>query len=78
MRFTGLGPPPELLDELGAAAARAAELAAGGHELHFERDAVTGRVVVQMRDLRTCEVVATMSPAMALDYLREPRSRRRR
>jgi hypothetical protein len=61
--------PPAVLDAVGAAAARVAELAAEQRELHFERDGLTGRVVVQVRDLGTGAVIGVIRPSEALDVL---------
>jgi hypothetical protein len=62
-------PPPAVLDEVGAAATRAEQLAAQQRELHFERDSHTGRVVIQVRDLSSGEVIRTIPPSDALDVL---------
>jgi uncharacterized FlaG/YvyC family protein len=44
-------------------------MAAQNRELHFERDPQSGRVVVQVRDLATREVVRTIPPSEALGIL---------
>jgi uncharacterized FlaG/YvyC family protein len=62
-------PPPLVLDEVGAAAERAEQLAAEQRELHFERDSATGRIIVQVRDLSTGEVIRTIPPSKAMDVL---------
>jgi flagellar protein FlaG len=62
-------PPPEVLDAVGAAADAADAMAAQNRELHFERDPQSGRVVVQVRDLATREVVRTIPPSEALGIL---------
>jgi flagellar protein FlaG len=62
-------PPPQVLDAIGAAADRVDELAAQQRELHFERDEHTGRVIVQVRDLATREVIRTIPPSEALAAL---------
>jgi hypothetical protein len=62
-------PPPAVLDAVGAAAGRAETLAAQGRELHFERDADTGRVIVQVRELSSGAVIRTIPPKDALDFL---------
>jgi hypothetical protein len=62
-------PPTAALDAVGVAAERAEQLAAEQRELHFERDAATGRVIVQVRDLRTGDVIRTIPAAKALDVL---------
>jgi hypothetical protein len=61
-------PPPEVLDAVGAAAARAAELRAANRELHFHKDERSGRVIVQVRDLEG-HVIRTIPPAHALDVM---------
>lgn len=59
-------PPPAVLDDVAAAADRAEQLAADRRELHFALDDTTGRVVVQVRDLTTGEVIRTIPPSKAL------------
>jgi hypothetical protein len=61
-------PPPEVLDAVGAAAARAAELRASNRELHFHKDEKSGRVIVQVRDLEG-HVIRTIPPSEALDVM---------
>jgi hypothetical protein len=61
-------PPPEVLDEVDAAAARAEALAAANRELHFRLDDDSGRVVVEVRDLDG-NVVRTIPPSEALDIM---------
>ena len=58
-------PPPEALDAVAEARVRAAELAASNRELHFRKDAETGRVIVQVRDLAG-NVIRTIPPSEAL------------
>jgi FlaG protein len=58
-------PPPDVLREVQAAGRRAAELAAQHRELHFEKDAASGRVIVQVRDLDG-NVLRTIPPSHAL------------
>jgi FlaG protein len=62
-------PPPEVLDAIGAAADRVDAMAAEHRELHFERDPESGRVVVQVRDLATREILRTIPPSEALGML---------
>jgi hypothetical protein len=62
-------PPAEVLDEVGAAADRAEQLAEQGRELHFEADEKTGRVIVQVRDLASGQVIRTIPPKDALAML---------
>jgi hypothetical protein len=61
-------PPPEVLDEVEAAAARAEALAAANRELHFRVDDETGRVVVEVRDFDG-NVIRTIPPSEALDIM---------
>jgi flagellar protein FlaG len=61
-------PPTEVLDAIGAAAERAAELRAGNRELHFHKDEASGRVIVQVRDLEG-NVIRTIPPSKAIDVM---------
>jgi hypothetical protein len=61
-------PPVEVLDAVGAAAARAAELRAANRELHFHKDEKSGRVIVEVRDLEG-HVIRTIPPSRALDVM---------
>jgi hypothetical protein len=61
-------PPPELLDEIGAAAERADQLAAADRELHFRHCERTGRVVADVRDLAG-NVLRTIQGSEALEVL---------
>ena len=61
-------PPPEVLAEVDAAWARAAELAAQNRELHFRRDEQTGRTIIEVRTLDG-EVLRTIPPARMLDVM---------
>jgi hypothetical protein len=61
-------PPPEILDEIGAAAERAQELAGLNRELHFRKDETSGRVIVEVRDLDG-NVIRTIPPSHALDVM---------
>jgi hypothetical protein len=61
-------PPEDALREVDRAAARADELWGDQRELHFEMDADSGRVVVQVRDLDG-RVIRTIPPSEALDVL---------
>ena len=58
-------PPPEVADEVGAAALRVEQLRDADRELHFEKDEKSGRIVVQVRDLDG-NVVRTIPPSQAL------------
>jgi hypothetical protein len=61
-------PPAEVLDAIGAAADRAAELRAANRELHFHKDEASGRVIVEVRDLDG-NVIRTIPPSEALDVM---------
>jgi hypothetical protein len=61
-------PPPEVLNAIGAAAERAAELRSQNRELHFHKDESTGRVIVQVRDLAG-NVIRTIPPSSALEIM---------
>ena len=61
--------PPEAQAAMAVAAERAEELAALGHELHFETNARTGRVRAQVRDLATGAVVCDAGLGSALAFL---------
>jgi flagellar protein FlaG len=61
-------PPPEVLDAVGAAAERAAELRSQNRELHFHMDEASGRVIVQVRDLDG-HVIRTIPPSQALEVM---------
>jgi hypothetical protein len=43
-------PPMSVWQEVDAAGRRADELRAEGHEVHFEWDDATGRLVIQLRE----------------------------
>jgi hypothetical protein len=64
-------PPEEVLDAVGAAAARAAELRAANRELHFHKDEASGRVIVEVRDLEG-NVIRTIPPSKALAVMAGP------
>jgi flagellar protein FlaG len=61
-------PPPEVLDEIGAAADRVDEMAAADRELHFRKDKETGRVIIEVRDFDG-NVLRTIPPSEALNVL---------
>jgi uncharacterized FlaG/YvyC family protein len=60
--------PPELMDEIAEAADRAEAIAAAGRELHFRVDDVTGRVIVEVRDLEG-NVLRAIPPSAALSVM---------
>ena len=62
-------PPAEVLDAVGAAADAVDAMARENRELHFERDPDSGRVVVQVRNLATREVLRTIPSSEALGLL---------
>src|SRR5918999_2165563 len=65
---TPASPPPDVLDEVGAAADRAEQLAAANRELHFRVSEESGRVVVDVRDLEG-NVIRTIPASEALDVM---------
>ena len=58
-------PPADVRTQVEEAAKRAAEYAANNRELHFAKDAETGRIVVQVRQLDG-RVIRTVPPSHAL------------
>jgi uncharacterized FlaG/YvyC family protein len=62
-------PPAEVLDAVGAAADAVDAMAKENRELHFEQDPDSGRVVVQVRNLATREVIRTIPASEALELL---------
>jgi len=61
-------PPVDVLAEIDRASARAVELARNNRELHFHKDADSGRIIVQVRDLEG-NVLRTIPPSSALDVM---------
>jgi hypothetical protein len=59
-------PPAEVLEAMGAAADAYDRLKTGGRRLHFETDAVTGRLTVQLLD-PDGNVVTTLPASKVLD-----------
>jgi hypothetical protein len=57
--------PAQVLDDIRAARARAAELHANDRELHFTKDGACGRVVIQVRTLAG-DVLKTIPPSKAI------------
>jgi uncharacterized FlaG/YvyC family protein len=62
------GPPPEVLDEIAAAADRAWQLWNENRELHFSKDSASGRVLVEVRD-RAGNTIRAIPPGHALSVL---------
>lgn len=58
-------PPPDVIVEVGQAAARVEELAKANRQLHFEKDPTSGRIIVQVQDLDG-NVLRTIPPSSAL------------
>jgi hypothetical protein len=61
-------PPAEVLAEVDAAWERTSELAAQNRELHFERDELSGRTIIEVRTLDG-EVLRTIPPSKMLDVM---------
>ena len=61
-------PPTEVLDEIGAAADRAHQLWTENRELHFSKDAASGRMVIEVCD-RAGNTIRTIPPSHALAVL---------
>jgi FlaG protein len=61
-------PPPQVLEEIGAAADRAHQLWTENRELHFSKDSTSGRVVIEVRD-RAGNTIRTIPPSQALAVL---------
>jgi hypothetical protein len=61
-------PPACVLAEVDAAFERMEQLRAAGREIHFAVDAMTRRLVVEVRT-RSGEVLRTLSPSAALDFM---------
>src|SRR4051794_31966602 len=61
-------PPPDVMREVARASARAEELWQDQRELHFAKDAESGRVIVQVRDVEG-NVIRTIPPSEALDIM---------
>jgi hypothetical protein len=59
-------PPPEVLDQMAAAAATYESLRAQGHELHFGHDPQSGRLAIELHD-RDGNAVRDVSPSEALE-----------
>jgi flagellar protein FlaG len=61
-------PPAEVREAIAAGAARAAELRAQNRALHFRKDQLSGRVIVEVRDL-SGNVIRTILPSTALNIM---------
>ncbi len=61
-------PPPAVLDEIGAAADRAHQLWSENRELHFSKDSLSGRMIIEVRD-RAGNTIRTIPPSQALAVL---------
>lgn len=59
-------PPPEVLDQMAAAASAYESLRAQGHELHFSHDLQGGGIAIELHD-REGNVVRNVSPSEALE-----------
>jgi len=61
-------PPEAVRAQVQEAAQVAARMALDNRELHFEKDERSGRIIVQVRDLRGT-VIRTIPPSSALELL---------
>ncbi len=61
-------PPADALAEVDRAFERVSELAAQNRELHFSRDAESGRIIVQVRDMEG-QVLRTIPNSEALHVM---------
>ncbi len=61
-------PPPDVLAEVDAASERAAQLAGEDRELHFTRNAASGRVIIEARTLDG-ELLRAVRPSEALEVM---------
>jgi len=60
------GPPPEVLDQIAAAARIGEQLRQAGHEVRFFSPADGGRVSIEVHD-GDGNAIGTLSPAAALE-----------
>ncbi len=61
-------PQPDVLEEMAAAAERAAELAQENRELHLRADEHSNRIIIEVRDM-SGNVIRTIPPSKALDLM---------
>ena len=61
-------PTAEVRNQVDRAAGIAEQLAASNRELHFSKDAETGRLIIQVRDLQG-NVIKTIPPSHALQVM---------
>ena len=60
--------PPDVLDQVSAAAECVLELARNGRELHFRADEELHRVIIEVRDMAG-NVLRTIPPSTALELV---------
>ena len=61
-------PPPDVMEQVSAAARCAAELARNNRELHFRADEHSSRIIIEVRDM-SGNVLRTIPPSKAVDLL---------
>ena len=61
-------PPPDVLDQVSAAARCAEQLARNNRELHFRAAEDSSRITIEVRDM-SGNVIKTIPPSKALDVL---------
>ena len=61
-------PPPDVLEQVSAAARCVEEMARNNRELHFHADEHSSRIIIEVRDMAG-NVLKTIPPSKALDLL---------
>jgi flagellar protein FlaG len=61
-------PPPDVLEQVSAAARCVEEMARNNRELHFHADEHSSRIIIEVRDMAG-NVIKTIPPSKALDLM---------